>query len=99
MAHSAEHPLEKAAAESDEQQLSDKMICIIQQRGDCTKEYCQRSNLDSMSGDWVRALSVRMHLGLKMGTLWPITYCQIMAALFLHRRFSWPSDFDTLNIL
>jgi hypothetical protein len=47
VAHSAEHPLEKrVAAESDEWQLSDKMICIIQQSGDCTKEFCQRSILD-----------------------------------------------------
>jgi hypothetical protein len=44
------------------------------------------------SSNWVWALSVPMHLGLKTTPLCPILWCQVMGALVLHRRSRLPPD-------
>ena len=47
----------------------------------CTKSFRSRVELNS---NWVRALSVPMHLGLKTGPMCLILWCQVMEALVLH---------------
>jgi len=50
------------------------------------------------SNNWLQALSVPMHLGLKTAPLCLILWCQFMGALVLHSSFRLPPDSNIIQI-